>query len=495
MMAIAAFAPAIPPERFTVIKIRSLFLVACVLTAVATLQRTQSAFGQFSDLLSRIPGNANALVLIDVDAFYRSPMALRKGWKEHFATRSSEQPIILPPEAKRFILASHLDPQNNLHSDWEVAVIDLSEPLSMSLLARAEGGYIDSIGRTQVVWTPSHAYLIELDKQLMGMVYPDDRQAVSHWVDWMKTGKNTPLSPYLEKAAKRLRSEGQIVLALDLTNVLQPHRIDKALKETRILEGQKASPRAVAEAISSLQGVTLTIQFRSEAQAEFRIDFAENIRILKPFAKELVLAAMNRVGASVKDPDQWSTEVEENAIILRGQLSEAGLTRLSGLLELPTSKFSTLKEETKETQDPAKAQFEASKRYFKSLEKLVSSLRQEIKSSNLWFEKTARKIDGLPILNVDDELLGFGSWLSKTLRQMAEGLRGVGREVNVAQSYGPYQEVGSYGGYGYYRNSTGTNLAVGGAQTGSIRTGGMQQIDNGLAEMRRKLTKKYQVEF
>ena len=48
-------------------------------------------------------------------------------------------------------------------------------------------------------------------------------------------------------------------------------------------------------------------------------------------------------------------------------------------------------------------------------------------TSNLWFEKTARKIDGLPILNVDEELLAFGGSLSKTLRQMAEGFRNVAR--------------------------------------------------------------------
>ncbi len=109
--------------------------------------------------------------------FIAARWCLRKGWKEKFATRSSEQPIILPPEARRFVLASHLDPLNNLRSEWEAAVIDLSEPLSLNLLARAEGGYIDTIGDTSVVWTPSHAYLIQLDKQLMGMVYPDDRQA------------------------------------------------------------------------------------------------------------------------------------------------------------------------------------------------------------------------------------------------------------------------------------------------------------------------------
>jgi hypothetical protein len=54
------------------------------------LQGAQPAFGQFDDLLRRIPGSANALVLIDADAVYRSPMALRKGWKEHFATRPTD---------------------------------------------------------------------------------------------------------------------------------------------------------------------------------------------------------------------------------------------------------------------------------------------------------------------------------------------------------------------------------------------------------------------
>ena len=39
---------------------------------------------------------------------------------------------------------------------------------------------------------------------------------------------------------------------------------------------------------------------------------------------------------------------------------------------------------------------------------------------------------------------------------MAEGLRGVGRQLGIAQvsSYGNYSDVGSYGGNGYYRSGT-----------------------------------------
>ncbi len=476
------------------------FVALCAVGMCWLSETAPSAYAQFGDLLARVPPNANSLVLIDIDAFYRSPMAMRKHWKENFATRSSEQPIILPPEARRFVLASHLDPLNNLRSDWEAAVIDLGEPLSLTLLARAEGGYIDSLDGTPVVWTPSRSYLIQLDKQLMGMVYPDDRQAAARWIDRMKTGKLAPLSSYLQEASQRLRAEGQIVLALDLTNVMQPHRVDKMLKETKILEGQHVNPRAVAEAISSLRGLTVSIRFQSEARATVRVDFAENIRIVEPFAKELVLAAMNRVGASVHDPSKWSTRVEEHAIIFQGMLSEAGLTRLSGLLELPTSKFSTLAHVPEKPADPGKAKLEATKRYFNSLVKLIESLRQESRTSNLWYEKTARKIDGLPILNVDDELLAWGSTLSKGLRQMAEGLRGVGRQLGVAQvsSYGNYYDVGSYGGNGYYRSGVGQeaqNREAASAQVGTVRSTGMQQIQNGMADMRRKLTQKYHVEF
>ena len=201
-------------ERVTVMSFHGWF-VALLAVGMCWLSETApSAYAQFGDLLARVPPNANSLVLIDVDAFYRSPMAMRKHWKENFATRSSEQPIILPPEARRFVLASHLDPLNNLRSEWEAAVIDLGEPLSLSLLARAEGGYIDSLDGTPVVWTPSRSYLIQLDKQLMGMVYPDDRQAAARWIERMKTGKLAPLSSYLQEASQRLRAEGQIVLAL-----------------------------------------------------------------------------------------------------------------------------------------------------------------------------------------------------------------------------------------------------------------------------------------
>ena len=267
------------------------------------------------------------------------------------------------------MLASHVDPLNNLRSSWEAAVVELATPIPMTTIARAEGGYLDSIDSTPIVWTPSHAYFLQLDDKLLGIFYPDDRQAAARWLMRSKTGQNGPLSQYLKDATKRLRSAGQIVLAVDLSNVAQPHKLDRAIKDSGVLNGKDISPMVVAQTLSSLKGVTLSIKFESQPKAEARIDFGASIRAIKPIAKDLVFTAMSRIGIPVEDAKAWKVTVDSDSIVLRGFLSEKGLRRISGLLELPTSKFSTLAKESESKVDPMKATLDASLRYFRDARK------------------------------------------------------------------------------------------------------------------------------
>jgi hypothetical protein len=479
---------------------RSLSSVRFALCAIVLTVGAKTTFGQFDDLMVRVPGGANSLVLIDVDAFYSSPMATKQDWKATFERKWSEQPIVLPPEAKRFILASHLDPLNNMRSNWEVAIVDLATQVPMNTIARAEGGYQDTIDSTPVVWTPSHAYFIQLDPQILGIVYPDDRQAAARLINLGKTGQLLPISPYLKEATKKLRSAGQIVMAVDLTNVAQPHRIDRALKETNVLEGKNISPMQAANILSSLKGVTVAINFQSQALTEVRIDFGTSIRAIKPIAKDLVATAMSRLGMPIEDTTAWKVSFDDDTIILRGILSEKGLRQISTFLELPTSKFSTLAKESESKIDPMKATLDASLRYFKTLEKLLDDLRTGLTTDakTMWYEKTARKIDNMPILHVDDELLAFGANTSKALRETAEQGRNVGRansanQIAAIASYGNYYDGG---GYGYSSAQAYPTMQIQANNASSQnRTRGLQAMNNGLADIRRAMTKKYQVEF
>jgi hypothetical protein len=165
---------------------------------------------------------------------------------------------------------------------------------------------------------------------------------------------------------------------------------------------------------------------------------------------------------------------------------------------LPTSKFSTLAKESESKVDPMKATVDASLRYFKTMEKLIDDLRGGLNTDakTVWYEKTARKIDDMPILHVDEELLAFGANTAKALRETAEQGRNVGRansanQVAAIASYGNY-----YDGYGYSSAQQYPVMQIQANNASSQnRTRGMQSLNNGLGDIRRKMTKKYQVEF
>lgn len=147
------------------------------------------------------------------------------------------------------------------------------------------------------------------------------------------------------------------------------------------------------------------------------------------------------------------------------------LTNLKGL----TQTMSTMASELEHREQAAKATGEASREHFLSLEKLVMRLRDDsgtvVKSS---FEHAAESIDNLPALHVDDELLAFSTDVANTLREMAERRRAIARNTpGVDTSYWDHTQRAA----------------------GAVKSQGLQRINMAMTEMRRKLTRKYNVEF
>jgi RND family efflux transporter MFP subunit len=147
------------------------------------------------------------------------------------------------------------------------------------------------------------------------------------------------------------------------------------------------------------------------------------------------------------------------------------LTNLKGL----TQTMSTMASELEHREQAAKATGEASREHFLSLEKLVMRLREDsgspVKSS---FERTAESIDTLPALHVDEELLAFSTDVGNTLREMAERRRAIGRNTSgVDTTYWDHTQRAA----------------------GAVKSQGLQRINMAMTEMRRKLTRKYNVEF
>jgi RND family efflux transporter MFP subunit len=161
-------------------------------------------------------------------------------------------------------------------------------------------------------------------------------------------------------------------------------------------------------------------------------------------------------------------------------LSDADLLRqmLVGMKGLAITLAVAADAQTKELtrkQEAAKVTVEATTQYFGLLERQVADLRPENASHHaVSLEKAADEIDKLPLLHVDEELLAFGAEVGQSLRGMAELRRSISRTRS---------------------NTDVTVTEEAQVENSAVRTQGMQRIAIGLASMRRKMTKKYNLEF
>ena len=474
-----------------------------LLMSVAVLAVQSTASAQFEDLLRRIPRAANALVVIDVTAVHASELAKRDGWKRKHEATFSERPIMLPPETDKIVLAAQLNPTRNFEEAWELAVMHLTDTLSMRSIARAEGGYVDTINGLQAAWTPSEAYFVGLEPKTVGVMYPANRQLVSRWADFSRQNQVVEISAYLQKATKSVDQTAQIVMALDLKDVVQPHKVRQGLEDSQLLKGNERKIDQLAALLPTIQGVTLTVRLGRTARGTLSVDFAESSAPFANFAKPIVLYALDKFEVHLEDLEQWNVELEGNSLVMEGALSTNGMRRIFSLLEIPTTKFSTLKD-VPPTPGSTESVAKASQTYFKSVVVLIDDLQSTLKRTRdnhaVWMERYGQKIDRLPILNVDENLLEYGAKVAETFRAMsvAERTSNVRSGVRKSQVYGNYSY--QHNGHGYYgaRKTSGVRTQIKreeDARASAVRFNSWKEVEDATFQIRKQMTGRYKVEF
>ena len=157
---------------------------------------------------------------------------------------------------------------------------------------------------------------------------------------------------------------------------------------------------------------------------------------------------------------------------------------------------------------------------------MASELREDMNSSknlastSYWFDKYARRIERLSILNVNEDLINYGVFVAQQFRQASLAVKTMGieagsRQAQVTSSGNYYGDAvaggyryGAYGGYGAAiarRADVAEVKAVGQerrtirAEEKGIAATDIQQIRQAIiaatSEIRRKMTEKYQVQF
>ena len=382
---------------------------------------TASSF-PFEDLLKGASDRDNVVVLANVRGLQRSSMGVSRGWAEKRRRDYLGGLVDLPPTVSRVVVAAQLD-TTSLHPTWRAVLIDLTEPITPAEILRRESGTEDRVGGFPVVIIPRGRSFVFLSDKLVAELETANRQEIARWVGSYSRSTRPALARYLQEAAEGVRPGAQITIAADVAEVFDLEGVRKRLKEAKALEGKRVDMEQLATTLIGIRGVKLTLEVDKVINGEIRLDFSGSAEALRGVGKDLVLHAMQSMGASLDDLDNWKGSVEDNAFLLRGQLTEQGARMLLSPVTGRTSR-GPYADITTGAQPPPNPKAIPSQQYFRSVNSLLDELNKEKKPKNIsqrgyWYEQYASKIESLPILNVDQELLEFGAAVSSTLRGMA----------------------------------------------------------------------------
>lgn len=456
---------------------------------------------EFSVLLKRIPSETNVLVMVDADRLFASPIAQQKGWKKKQATDFALRPILLPPNAHKLVRAISVD-LNTQTTSFEITLLEAPKGLSLSKIAERQQGYLEKVAKIDAAWIPQGGYVVKLTDELFGVMFPANRQYLSRWL----RDRSGQISNHLLDAARDMKPKGpQVLLAIDLEDVVPISMLQERAKELDSLGDSEENLAAMIKVFDGIRVAKLAVMFDKKVTASLIIDFDRDVAPLKAVAKPLILEILANRGLSLDEADDWEVKLEGRQLTLGGDLGDSGLMRLSSLLELPAD----LIEDPEKDVDADNPVLYATQAHYKTVQSLVDDLFAKKKQSfgqyAQFAEQYAKKIDRLPLLNVDKEMQEYSARVSELLRGGAVNFKGVGirsagrqsqvwANANGSVSYG-YNGVRTYDNYDYAgqqkRAIRGQEKATGATQAAQMK----QAIDEESAAIRKVMVERYKVEF
>lgn len=502
--------------------------LALALSAAICSASAQAAQADDESLRSYLPAAANAVAVIDLERILNSAMGVREHWPEKFKNAYENAPLIVPPNARRVVLASLIDPMT-LQPYWEISIMDLKAAPSMQTIARAERGFADTIADKPAVCSPINAYFVRLDSHLLGTVAPANRQFVARWIR-NSVSHSDQVSPYLQTAMASADPGTAYLFAFDLADAACAPRFRRRIDngEFECLADKPINVDRTSRTIASIKGLVLRVAIDEEISGSANIEFGRPTKVLADIAKPLLIEILGKCGAAVDDFNDWDCEADGNHIALRGKLSAEGMRRLFSIVDPPSPlstidpKESTVADADRKDADKSRAQaIAASKQYYAAVTKIIENIGKRIRGSSsmtqgaAWVSRDARRIERFPIVDVDPALVEWGSNVGAQLNAIA-GAMGVGglqtraRTVGIEESQIGGDTVTYYAGGTIGEVQTNENDAVNRrnvarqrmatasqekAKVAQVAVKMLQEIEASRAAIRRAMTQKYQAEF
>ena len=483
----------------------------CLASSLAVVQGW-CAEPSMLDVLRSCPKTANAIVQGDM-------VALRK------LTLGSPLHEDLPGNVVRVRIAAELDLES-FQPDWEIGYAAVEKTSTAESIALREGGYVDTLQGRSIVWTPNEMYLVPLADNVVSIVRPADRKFVGQW---LKKDRSNVISSYLQQVAGRLTDRQSVSIAVDLEDVLSMGVLNEKLAQSKSLQGKNIE--AIAKSLSSVQGITISVA--SDAlEATVLIDFLNAPTELTPVAKAFFAEVLTARGMQLDEFSQWkmSAVSEGKTLSFTGPIASETLDDLLGMFTVhrasrgvtPVTKTDSPATPTAPQTSPSVVA-ENTKDYFRKVINIVHRVR-DYSANNTgeraqWNGNMANRIDEMPTLEVDPQMVMFGAEVAKSLRSNSMSMQltnisqgaaavaadagtgafstatAVGTMAGMGYGYGGYGNYGSYGGNFVDPNSPVKYYRMGQAQGNTSFKELMARLEQSLADMRRTMTEKYKIQF
>lgn len=480
-----------------------LALFACLACSAAALA------ADWAELAKRLPTDINAVGLIDASALNSSDLGKESNWA------NKPEMTSLPANVAQIAVGGLFNPAAGIH-DWRYGIAKLKNNIGASGIAKKLNGTVTTIANHSAVITPNNMALVELDNGLIAIQSSTNRQELSRWIKEADAASTLTLNPYLRDFIKE-NAAAQVRFGLDTGDLFDPAGVKRALANSKALGGDQAKIDEVARKIVAMKGMNFSIRVDSEIRGTLRVDFNTDASSLSSVALPLFQEVLREQGLWLADFAGWKAQVRGTQIYFTGKMTESGLRQAMTMLLAHQHSMQSMQPD--EPQSPENTALKASKRYFNGCLNLIDDLRKEMKELRTtkefayWYEHTARKIDSLPSVNVDDSLLQYGGTISDKFRAMAASCRGQSIDVNKLMSYQRSSSTLSYSGgtgtawgynFGYatggaYFNNNYADVAQQQAETvaqaANDRVKIWESIDQNTGQVRRAMSQKYQTDF
>ena len=257
---------------------------------VCLLAFCHSASAQIEGIKSRIPTDANAVVIINASKLFGSSAAQEGRWEARRDAAFEAGLTYLSPKTTGVVIAANVDVEYG-KTVWQLSQVRLGESANLASIAARFGGEMDSLAGRPATRLPNDSIVVQVTDKNYASYTPANRQDVSRWLATTDaTSVSDKLSPYIDQAFAYVEKVGTpIIMAIDLQGVFSVADLKARMDNSPIAEKAGDKLPEIITLFAGIQGTTLGITTGDKPTGAIRIDFASDCSILAPFGKDMLI--------------------------------------------------------------------------------------------------------------------------------------------------------------------------------------------------------------